>query len=118
MSNSIWISTFRAADRTATAVDFASHVRTWIVHKYLPLRQASKLLARDASFGRHQVSHRTAQQWLRRNTTPSLESIEILAARHQDLREKLAAERERLNAAIADSLVRDAARNCRDASSV
>lgn len=60
---------------------FTVSIQKYLIAEYGDLRNAAKLLARDASHGEHQVSYHTARAWLSGRSNPSLVSLEILAAR-------------------------------------
>jgi hypothetical protein len=79
---------------------FARLIRAYLHAKYSERRNAAKALARDASWLGHKVSHHTARAWLRGRTQPSMESIEVLAARCEDLRRQLDEERAKLRSAV------------------
>jgi len=88
--------TTSSAKLPPVSVVYASMVFDWIDRKFGDRRNASKKLASFASFGEHQVSSRTSEAWLKRKKPPSLDSIEIMAARCHELAAELERERSRL----------------------
>jgi hypothetical protein len=85
---------------TLASVTISEAVFSWIERKFGEQRNASKKLSSFASHGEHQVSHRTTEKWLKRKAPPSLDSIEIMAARCEDLARKLDEERAKLRSAV------------------
>ncbi len=81
---------------TRPHVYFTHAFYRWVDRNIVPMRHGSKILATRASYGAHQVSVRTAEGWLQKRTVPTLESIEIMAARCDDLFAELEIERRRL----------------------
>ena len=75
---------------------FDDVVIAWMRQKYANQRNGPKAIAREASYGTHQVSPHTGRSWLKGRTVPTLESIEIMAARCDELHAALEAERARL----------------------
>lgn len=90
----------KSANEPHTSVIIAETVFAWIERKFGEQRNASKKLARLASFGEHTVSHRTVERWLKRKSPPCLPSIEIMAARCEDLARQLDEERAKLRSAV------------------
>ena len=56
----------------------------WVQRKYAPLKNARKLLARDA-----RVSPRTAENWLQSKHPPKAEELIRLVATNDDLAEEI-----------------------------
>jgi hypothetical protein len=96
--------TTNEVDTTRTENDrvhsFGNIIKAYLHAKYSERRNAAKALARDASWLGHTVSHHTARAWLKGRTQPSMESIEVLAARCEDLARKLDEERAKLRSAV------------------
>lgn len=70
------------------------------IAKYRGLRGAAKILARLASAGSHSVSPHTTRAWLINRSDPSLMSIEIMAARCEELAAILEQERIAIRALV------------------
>ena len=79
-----------------TISSFPEAVLSWIGRRFAEERGAAKKLARLASCADHQVSPHTARVWLRGRAEPCWRSVEIMAARCDDLAAELEARRRRL----------------------
>ncbi len=72
----------------------------WVAKHFGVQPHAANRAANAASFGEHQVSARTAERWLNGTAKPSPESLEILAARFEELDRILQHERRKTRDAI------------------
>jgi hypothetical protein len=85
---------------TRANVIFSRAVFGWIDRKFKDQKLAAKKLADFASFGAHQVSARTVEAWLHHKAPPCLTSLEIMAARCEELAAELEQERGKLRAVL------------------